>query len=87
MEPEFMDGCIIIVDPDHPYGDGAFVVIDYDGETTFRQFVIREGQKYLVALNEGYPEIEITKEYTIRGVITQQARNRRRGMKRAKHYV
>lgn len=82
-----MDGCIIIVDPDHPYGDGAFVIADYQGETTFRQFVIREARHFLVALNQDYEDIELTDTYKIRGVVTQQARNRRKGIKRAKHYV
>lgn len=87
MEPEFRDGAVIIVDPDHPYGDGAYVVVDYGGETTFRQFTVREGRKYLVALHPDFPDVEITQAYKIRGVVTQQARNRRLGLKRARHYV
>lgn len=87
MEPEFLDGVVIIIDPNHPAAHGTYVVADYDGETTFRQFVIRDERKYLVALNEGYPDIEIISELQIRGVITQRARSRRHGFKKAKHYT
>lgn len=87
MEPEFLDGVVIIIDPNHPATHGTYVVADHDGETTFRQFVIRDNQKYLVALNDNYPDIEITRELTIRGVITQRSRSRRHGYKKAKHYT
>ncbi|MCK4951285.1 MAG: S24 family peptidase [Gammaproteobacteria bacterium] len=87
MEPEFLDGAVIIIDPNHPATHGTYVVADYDGETTFRQFVIRDNRKYLVALNDNYPDVEITSELTIRGVITQRSRSRRHGYKKAKHYT
>ena len=87
MEPEFLDGVVIIIDPNQPATHGAYVVADYDGETTFRQFVIRDNKKYLVALNDNHPDIEITMELTIRGVITQRSRSRRHGYKKAKHYT
>ena len=87
MEPEFLDGVVVIIDPNHPAAHGTYVVADYDGETTFRQFIIRDEKKYLVALNEGYPAIEIINELQIRGVITQRSRSRRHGFKKAKHYT
>lgn len=87
MEPEFRDGAVIIVDPNVPAFDGAYVVCDHDGETTMRQFVIRDGRHFLVALADQYPDLEINGSFTLRGVVTQQARNRRAGLKRAKHYV
>ncbi|MEJ2344113.1 MAG: S24 family peptidase [Gammaproteobacteria bacterium] len=86
MEPEFRDGAVIIVDPNVPEFDGAYVVCDHNGETTLRQFTIRGGRRMLVALNERYPAEEINQSYLLRGVVTQQARNRRLGLKRAKHY-
>lgn len=87
MEPEFPDGTVIIVDPNVPAFDGAYVVCDHNGETTMRQFVIRDGRHFLVALHDEYPEQEINGSFELRGVVTQQARNRRAGLKRAKHYV
>jgi phage repressor protein C with HTH and peptisase S24 domain len=87
MEPEFRDGAIIIVDPSVPLHHGAYVVIDYQGETTFRQFIVREDGHYLIALNDNYPEVLITEEYKIRGIVSQQARNRKLGIKKAIHYL
>jgi DNA polymerase V len=87
MEPEFADGAVIIIDPNVPEFDGAYVVCDHNGETTFRQLVIRSSGRYLVALNERYPAEIVNDTFSLRGVVTQQARNRRRGLKRAKHYL
>jgi len=83
MTPEFEDGHIIIVDPGMPVVSGAYVVIDYDGDTTFRQFVIEGEQRFLKALNQNYEVVEIVSEYTVRGVVVQRAGRRR---KEAKHY-
>ena len=83
MAPEFLDGHIVIVDPAMSVHSGAYVIIDYDGETTFRQFVIDNERKFLRAVNDGFPAIEITKEYRVRGVVVQRAGRRR---KDHKHY-
>ena len=87
MEPEFRDGAIIVVDPGVPLHHGAYVVIEYKGEITFRQFVVRGDEHYLVALNDKYEDELITGEYTIRGIVTQQARSRKLGIKKAIHYL
>ncbi len=81
MEPEFADGSIIIVDPAMPPQSGAYVVIDYRGETTFRQFVVEEGRKLLKALNPAYPAVEMVERYSIRGVVVQRAGRRRKDHK------
>ncbi len=86
MEPEFPDGAVIIVDPNVPAVNGGYIVCDHNGETTFRQFAIREGRRWLVALNDKYPPEEINDTFHLRGVVTQQARNRRQGRRRARHY-
>lgn len=87
MEPEFKDSAVIIVDPGIPLHHGAYVVIDYQGETTLRQFIVREGKHYIIALNDNYPEVELVEDYTIRGIVSQQARNRRLGVPKAIHYL
>jgi len=87
MEPEFKEGAIIIVDPSVPLHHKAYVVIDYKGETTFRQFVVRDEKHYLVALNDDYEDELITEEYNIRGIVSQQARSRKLGIKKAIHYL
>ncbi len=85
MEPEFEDGCIIIVDPAYPANSGAYVVIDYAGETTFRQLVVNDdGRKYLRPLNDLYPTQELTQPYAVRGVVVQQSR--RGGRRKVVHY-
>lgn len=83
MEPEFIDGHILIVDPAMPPQHGAYVIVDYRGETTFRQFIVENGRKYLKALNNAYPSVELVEKYSVRGVVVQRA-NRRR--KDHKHY-
>lgn len=83
MAPEFNDGHIIIVDPGMPAVSGAYVVIDFNGETTFRQFMVESERKYLKALNNEYPTQLLDSEYTIRGVVVQRAGRRRKDIK---HY-
>ena len=83
MAPEFLDGHIIIIDPAMPPEHGAYVIIDYQGETTFRQFMVEPGRKFLKALNDAYPTIEMVANYRVRGVVTQRASRRR---KDHKHY-
>lgn len=83
MAPEFLDGHIIIVDPAMPPLNGAYVVIDYRGETTFRQFIMEAGRKFLKALNDAYPTVEMVENYSVRGVVVQRASQRR---KDHKHY-
>lgn len=86
MEPEFPDKCIIIVDPFPQCGSGAFVMVEYDDVRWFRQFIIREdGTRALIALNEIYPTIELTEEYSILGIIVQRSM-RLNGKRNVKHY-
>jgi SOS-response transcriptional repressor LexA len=84
MSPEFWDGCIIIVDPGAQAVNGAYVVIDVDGDTLFRQFMVEGGRRYLKALNEEYPATELAGSFNVRGVVVQRAGRRR---SQHKHYV
>jgi DNA polymerase V len=81
MAPEFADGHIIIVDPAMPPVSGAYVVVDYGGETTFRQYVVEAGRKLLKALNPAYPPVEMVGPFTVRGVVVQRAGRRRKDHK------
>jgi SOS-response transcriptional repressor LexA len=84
MAPEFVDGCIIVVDPAMPPQHEAYVVIDYQGETTFRQFIVEGERKFLKALNDdAHPAVELVEKYSVRGVVIQRAGRRR---KEHKHY-
>lgn len=83
MEPEFKDGCIIIIDPSANAEHGKYVMAEVKGEFIFRQFII-EGEKYfLKPINEGYETVEIEGPDVIKGIITQRAGTRR---KYHKHY-
>ena len=84
MAPEFADGHIVIVDPDMNAHSGAYVVIDYAGETTFRKLVLTDdGRRFLEPLNGAYETVEVVGEYRVRGVVVQRAGRRRRDHK---HY-
>lgn len=82
MEPEFPEKCIIVIEPSRTCASGAFVIIRVGEERWFRQFIQDGGNRKLVALNAGYPEIDLNGvEYMLEGVIVQ--RNIRR---KIKHY-
>ncbi len=84
MIPEFKEGHIIIIDPGMSVHDGAYVVADIAGETTFRQMVIDDsGKQFLKPLNEEYETIEISSPCKFVGVVIQRAGTRR---KEHKHY-
>ncbi len=77
MEPEFEQGCIIIIDPTGIVRDGAFVFAkDNQDEYIFRRLRINAGRYYLEALQTQYPSFEIRPEQ-IQGIITQRAGKRR----------
>lgn len=85
MEPEFADGCIIIVDPEGTVRDGCYVVATHEEELYFRQLRIEDGRYFLVCVNPGYDEkLELEGMESIHGVVSQRA-----GTRRAyhKHYL
>lgn len=83
MEPEFKDGCIIIIDPAGDAAHGKYVLAEHEGEFIFRQFVQDNDRYFLKAINEGYKTVEVSDKSVVKGVITQRAGTRR---KYHKHY-
>jgi SOS-response transcriptional repressor LexA len=83
MEPEFADGCVVIIDPGHTPHDGSYVVVEFAGDIFFRQLVYDGERRFLKPLNPKYGGFELTPPYTIRGGVVQQ-RGRRRSQHR--HY-
>ena len=77
MAPEFWDGCIIIIEPRLYALHGQYAVVDYAGDTTFRQFVVEGERHFLKPLNESHETIELSGPYTVRGVVIQRAGTRR----------
>jgi SOS-response transcriptional repressor LexA len=84
MEPEFKDGCIIIIDSAAVVESGSYVLAMVNEEYIFRQFIVEEGRYFLRALKEGYEEITLASQDAVRGVIVQRAGTRRRDHK---HYT
>ena len=84
MEPEFKDGCIIIIDSAATVESGSYVLAMVDEEYIFRQFIAEDDRYYLRALKEGYEEISLLSRDAVRGVIVQRAGARR---KDHKHYT
>ncbi len=83
MEPEFNDGCIVVVDPTGVVESGCYVIAMHEGEYIFRQLILENDRLFLTALNEGYEHLEIPSMAAIKGVITQRAGRHR---KDRKHY-
>jgi len=84
MEPEFPDKCIVIIEPNNRCSDGMFVFVEVEGVRWFRQYLRdAHGRERLIALNDLYPEIDLTGlQWQVLGVIIQ--RNIRR---KIKHYT
>ncbi len=86
MEPEFKDGAIIIIDPAGVVENGCYVIAVHGEEYIFRQLVVEEGQMFLRALNDAYPDLPLPGGINdLKGRIVQQQAGRRR--KDRKHYV
>jgi SOS-response transcriptional repressor LexA len=83
MAPEFVEGEIIVVEPEGLARDGSFVVAQVKGEWTLRQLV-RSGECWqLRAVNPAYAAQELPDLAPVRGVVIQKSRpGRRRTIKR-----
>ena len=83
MEPEFVEGDVIIVEPDGLAKDGSFVVAQVDGEWTFRRLIAAGEGWRLRAFNPAYAEIALADLSTVRGVVIQKSLpGHRRALKR-----
>ena len=78
MSPEFSENCIIVVDPSMPIHNMAYVIIDFESELYFRQYLEIENKKILRCLNSYYEDIELDKYYEFRGCIVQQKQRRQK---------
>ena len=59
MEPEFENGCIVIIDPAGHVQSGVYVIAVHEDEYIFRQLLIDDQRYFLCPLNDAYPRIEI----------------------------
>lgn len=85
MEPEFVEGDIIVIEPEGLAVDGSYVMAWLENEWIFRQLVGGAGGWKLRALNPRYPTASIPDLSVIKGVIIQKSKPGRR--KAAKRYV
>ena len=84
MSPEFSENCILIIDPSMPIHHKAYVIIDFNDELYFRQYFEENGRKLLRCLNSSYAEIELYKDFEVRGCIIQQ---KQRKLKSLHYYL
>ncbi len=85
MAPEFVEGEIIIVEPDGALRDGSFVLAKVNDEWTFRQLA-RVGEGWcLRALNPAYADQPLPDLGAVHGVVIQKAVPGRRRL--SKFYV
>ena len=85
MEPEFIEGEVILIEPEGLATDGSYVLAQLEGEWIFRQLVRAGAGWRLQALNPAYPATDIADLAAVRGVIIQKSRP---GTRRAtKRYV
>ena len=80
MMPEFSENCIIIIDPSMPIHNKAYVVIDYENELYFRQYIEEENKKILRCLNSKYEDIELNNAFEVRGCIVQQKQRKEKSL-------
>jgi len=80
MSPEFSENCIIIVDPGMPIHNEAYVIIDFNDELYFRQFISKNGRQLLKCLNSYYEDIELNNDFEFRGCITQQKQRKQKSL-------
>ena len=72
MSPEFSENCIIIVDPSMPIHHKAYVIVFFNDDLYFRQYIEQNDRKVLRCLNSQYDEIELDNNFEVHGCITQQ---------------
>ena len=83
MAPEFVDGDIIVVEPEGLARDGSYVVAWAGSEWTFRQLRGREGDWRLHALDPSIADLAIEGLDAVRGVVIQKSvPGRRRASRR-----
>ncbi|RKZ35371.1 MAG: S24 family peptidase [Gammaproteobacteria bacterium] len=83
MEPEFPQGCVIVIDPTALATDGSYVLADDDGGYLFRQLQRGAEGWSLTALNRRFEAVALpTGLNTVRGVVVQRSGTRRSMHKR-----
>lgn len=71
MEPEFMEGEILVVDPTQPGTHNRYLIARLAGDSrpTFKQLIVLGNRQYLKPLNARYPLIDIEGPLDVCGVV------------------
>lgn len=86
MEPEFIEGEILVIEMGAPGMNGSFVISEVNEEFIFRQLMRDEhGRWRLHALNPAYPDVNISGLGAIKGLVTHKKKPGSR--KAVKYYV
>ena len=85
MEPEFLEGEVIVIEPEGLATDGSFVLAQLAGEWIFRQLTRHGAGWRLQPLNAAYPVADIPDLGAVKGVIIQKSRPGHR--RTSKRYV
>ena len=80
MSPEFSENCIIIVDPAIPIHHQAFVIIDFNDELYFRQYIKQNNKQLMRCLNSSYGDIELSSGFEVHGCIVQQKQRKQKSL-------
>ena len=78
MAPEFVEGDVIVLEPEGLARDGSFVVAYAQGEWLFRQLVRSARGWSLRALAPHHPALPLADLSGVRGVVIQRSRPGRR---------
>ncbi len=85
MEPEFVEGEIIVIELDGHVADGSYVIAWHNEEYIFRQVIKLDVGWALHALNPKYPDAPIASLDEVKGVITLKKKPGSR--KSVKYYI
>ena len=80
MSPEFTENCIIIIDPSMPIHHNAFVIIDFENDLYFRQYIELDNKKLLRCINSKYEDIVLNNNFEVRGCIVQQKQRKQKSL-------
>lgn len=68
MEPDIMNGSLVLCDPDAEVIEGKFVHYTWDGENGIKKYINLNGQVILQPINQNHPPILVTDAYELRMV-------------------
>jgi hypothetical protein len=63
-----------------PIHNEAYVIIDFNDELYFRQYVIENNNQLMRCLNSSYEDINLTDDFEVRGCITQQKQRKQKSL-------